>query len=255
MPEIPALLTSPYPIWQIAHDAADQWVLLETRSKEDKKNHVFFFQPNSNILHRVTLPVTEPWWFRLFGCYKGVAIFQQYPDPSLPVSQGIWAFDLAEQTLLWSAPHLQAQSLHKEGIWARDPNFSSLYTLQDLHTGLAKGKETLGPDMRYSHIHFPKAATPTKWIKEAGIPAQKSDQPMQDFMALTEGKVRIAHWTEPTPSRLEQHIAVWYEGGLYWRHTFELPAGKPQQDVCMLAGETLILLEGKQKIWTSRLPR
>ena len=122
-------------VWKILVDPHTDTLAIELRDPDQKQ--VFFyslpFLDNKEEPTQIFPP--DNWWVGLESCREGIVMLHGYADQSLPIRQGIWAFDLLSGKSLWAQPEIVFSHFTSRGICCSHPQMPDKFILVGLENG------------------------------------------------------------------------------------------------------------------------
>jgi hypothetical protein len=105
----------PAQLWRVELDPERNWAGLELRDKGSTRVQFAVLDLNGAPMLSEPLSLGEQQWFGLTTVAHGLMIIHSYPDPKLPVAEGIWAVD-PKAGLRWSYPELRWMGTAAHGL-------------------------------------------------------------------------------------------------------------------------------------------
>jgi hypothetical protein len=105
----------PAQLWRVELDPERNLVGLELRDKGSTRVQFAVLDLNGAPMLCEPLSLGEQQWFGLTTVAHGLMIVHSYPNPKLPVAEGIWAVD-PKAGLRWSYPELRWVGTSDEGF-------------------------------------------------------------------------------------------------------------------------------------------
>lgn len=146
-------------IWRLSVDAAQPYIALLIRNKEDKTAKISIIQLKSYT--SIQLPIAIEWLPDLIKIQDGLILLQFYPDPNLPQPIGIACYEAATGKQLWinyTDTYIDCYSTHLISYNSKlEPKVP---LLRDLRTGTITQASTLV--IQEPDLHFPEQISGTE---------------------------------------------------------------------------------------------
>lgn len=251
------------PIYRVIPAFGTPWLIVETRDPTTKASQCRLFKSPDYQLILPKFAMPDPWWYQLYDTWADLLLVHSYPEPGLPLVQGISAYQLPTGSLLWQRPTLRAVGLSEAGIHAIDPAFPNDNLLLSPQSGQTVRAQIKHPapsihafeDQRAAMRHGPQVVLKDDSFfiqHQAALQALLGAPPVLQLEALDLGS---AIWAHCYLAQAVPHTEVAYQGHLvrFQNQSWELISGPHPRaglwlDAYFVEGTWLYFLANKHQL-------
>ncbi|MEL6675885.1 MAG: hypothetical protein AAFR61_27000 [Bacteroidota bacterium] len=209
-------------IWRVWVDEVADLLVLELR--EGPEASPVFRSINWSGLPEIG-PAWSPGqgkWATMAACFRGQLALQQYPDPGMPLSKGLYIYQAQKGEKLWTNPNLQFIGADADGWLARlETGEAARYAWQDgrelARLPLAEARQTAETfyQQQFSATLFPTPITHVQaafstWQKQIHQDWQIEVHLQLDWLAYERWQILHAY-TDPQHQRYQRMLFL-YQG-------------------------------------------
>jgi hypothetical protein len=232
-------------IWRMEIDPVSHILMVETRSKEDRKVSFAGLDLSSGVTYFKNHTVDESWLTGIESAFDGVLLLHYYQATGSPAHKGLAAIEAHSGNVLWNNFNYTFDHLTKNGPAVFDSRFQPpALKIADIKTGnIIRNYQPVEDDLPDNQISVPKA---TGW--NDSLPKLPAEPYRNNVHYLEYNNLIIVSLHALWAGQLRQCLYVLDNGQLIFEDILNTNIQKLQPEAFVLYRNQLIYIKDKVEI-------